>query len=106
MTGLGERLARLREFSGLSASELGLMAGLSHAIVGLLERDDRPNPGALTVLKLARVLGTTVEYLLEGVGGEPTKEKVLEAVEAARARLAESELPLDSERPARSGTGG
>jgi hypothetical protein len=90
----GQRLENLLDVSGVPASELGTLAGMSHAIVGVLISKDRKKreedgaplrPAATTVVGLARVLGTTVEYLLDGKGKSPTKKQVAAAVAAARA---------------------
>lgn len=78
---LGKRLLRLRLRSGLSVSELARYAGLkSTAHVGLIERGERRDVAASTALALARVLGSTVEWLVAGLGQEPTDAQVRAAV--------------------------
>lgn len=86
METIGSRLAALRGLSRLKATELGELAGLnSPAHVGLIERGGRPNVAATTAVELARVLGTTAEYLTTGRGTPPTENEVHAAVELARA---------------------
>ena len=102
-TTFGQRLENLLDLSELPASELGLLAGMSHAVVGVLIAKDREKreqtppkelqPAAKTVLGLARVLGCSFEYLADGTGEPPTEEQVKAAVEAARAARAEAAAP-------------
>lgn len=74
---------------GLSARELGALADLPSPTVSNIERADpaRPNEkiAARTLLALARVLGTTVEYLVDGEGETPDPAEVNAAVARARA---------------------
>lgn len=95
METIGSRLAALRGMSGLKATELGELAGLgSPAHVGLIERGGRPNVAATTAVELARVLGTTAEYLITGRGMPPSEEEVRAAVDAARRGAARAEGPV------------
>lgn len=85
MNTLGSRLSERRNAAGLERSELGELAGLSPALVGMIERGDRTNIAATTATSLARVLGTRAEYLVDGEGDPPTDADVREAVARARA---------------------
>lgn len=68
-TTLGDRLRSLRERAGLKPAELGERAGLkSPAHVSMIERGERgENLSAAVAISLARVLGCSVEYLIEGI---------------------------------------
>jgi transcriptional regulator with XRE-family HTH domain len=89
MLPLPARLAALRNLSGLTASELGTLAGFSTAIVSLIENGKRSNPQHDTLEGLARVLGDESGYLQTGRGEPPAKEVVLAAVAKARGPQAE-----------------
>ena len=67
---LAARLRRARALSGLSARELSKVAGLSASYVSLVEAE-RSKLGAETASKLARALGVTMEWLIDGTGEEP-----------------------------------
>ena len=60
------------------------MAGLSPALVGMIERGDRTNIAAATAIALARTLGTTAEYLITGDGEPPSDADARAAAERAR----------------------
>jgi transcriptional regulator with XRE-family HTH domain len=83
---IGERLRRLRNHVvGLTVRELSALAGLKAPThVGLLEAGKRPNPSAETLVALAQVLGTTVEWIVTGEGNEPSADEVHAAVNRAR----------------------
>ena len=86
METIGSRLCGRRTAAGLERSELGELAGLSPALVGMIERGDRTNITAATAVSLARVLGTTAEFLVAGEGSPPSAVEV--AAAGARARAA------------------
>ncbi len=85
METIGSRLCERRVAAGLERSELSELAGLSPALVGMIERGDRTNITAATAVSLARVLGTTAEYLVAGEGAPPSVSEVQAAVARARA---------------------
>ena len=87
MDTVGVRLRRARELAGgLSAGELGRLAGLSSAHVGLIERGTREAITGATALALSDVLGCSVEWLIAGRVEPPTAAAVTAAVAAARSR--------------------
>lgn len=88
---LAERVKALRLLSGLTQKDLGARCQLTGGAIGMLETAERKTPSAGTLLKLAQGTGTTVEYLLTGVGAEPTEESVRVALERAQAQEAPAE---------------
>jgi transcriptional regulator with XRE-family HTH domain len=82
---LADRLRALRAWSGLTAIELSVLAGLDRSHVRLLEAGLRKTPAAETVVSLGQVLGTTTEWLTRGGGRAPTERTVRAAVKTARA---------------------
>lgn len=85
-TDLAERLRQLRERAGLSQRALSLLAGLSPSEVRLLESRDRLDPRARVLVSLARTLGVSADYLLDGRGEPPSPELMASAIHAARER--------------------
>ena len=59
----GKRLRELRQEKGLKQKELASVAGVSVNMISLLERGRRP-PSTKTVVRLAKSLGVTADYLL------------------------------------------
>lgn len=96
MSELGDRIARARALVRLSAAELGELAGMSDAVVGMIETDRRKTPAATTVSKIAGVLGVSSDWLISGIGDEPTKEQVSTAVALARIAKAEPDAADES----------
>ncbi len=87
---IGTRLADLRSAAGLSQRELGRLAGLlSESHVEAIESGRSSNPEARTLHALARVLGTTIDWLFAEIGERPPGEAVVAAVESARAAAAQ-----------------
>lgn len=71
------------------------------AHVRLIERGERADIAATTATALARVLATTAEYLVDGIGAPPAADAVLAAV--ARARLAAQPPAAAESRPSHPG---
>lgn len=71
---IGGRLSRAREASGLSASELAWRLGVKTATINAWERD-RSEPGAHRVQKLAGLLGTSISWILHGIGAAPRDDE-------------------------------
>lgn len=95
-TPLGLRLKALRDRTGLSSADLGELVGLlSPANIAMIERGERGERLSATVaIRLARTLGCTVEWLIEGVGHEPDEFAIKAAV--ARAEAFKTALRGDS----------
>lgn len=66
MTTPGERLRALRTHAGLSLRELGKRAQIDHAYVARMEAEKAPAPAYWTVARIARVLGTSSDALMQG----------------------------------------
>lgn len=60
----GRRLSELRSQRGLTQEELGAKATISPAMVSHFETGVRQQASAETLIKLARALDTSVDYLL------------------------------------------
>ena len=80
---IATRLAQLRAISGLSQEELGRLAGLSPAYVGHIERGEG-RPIAQNLAALARVLGCSLDWLVNEYGQPPTADHVQGSVVVAR----------------------
>ena len=91
LTSLAQRVLWARKVSGLTGSLLEHLAGLSQATIYKVETDNRM-PGGDALLRMSRVLGLSVEWLIEGSGETPTLDQV--AVAVARARAADDETAL------------
>ena len=64
-SGLGERLAQVREKKELSASQVDAGAGVLRGTCAAIERGARPNPGIVTLRRLAVFLGVSTDWLAE-----------------------------------------
>lgn len=62
---LGPRIAALRREAGLSQAELASRLGISASAMGMYEQGRR-EPGAETLVAMARELDVSVDYLLTG----------------------------------------
>lgn len=67
MDTIGKRLARARKESGMSQPELARIAGVSAGAVGNIEAGTRSG-SARVVEALARALGVSVRWLVDGDG--------------------------------------
>jgi transcriptional regulator with XRE-family HTH domain len=63
---LGRRLQQAREHQQLTQRELALRSNVNLDTLRAIEQGRTPNPGVLTVLRLADELETTVDALLRG----------------------------------------
>jgi transcriptional regulator with XRE-family HTH domain len=82
---LSGRLEFARKSGGLSSRRLSALAGIAQAAAGMIERGVVPTPTTETVVKIANVLGVTLDWLIAGVGPEPEPEAIRAAVAAAEA---------------------
>lgn len=80
---LAKRVTKLREMGGISARALSVLAGLSPSFLGQLERGEFSGLGAESAMRIAAVLGVSVDHLIHGSGDPPSADRVLEAVRVA-----------------------
>jgi transcriptional regulator with XRE-family HTH domain len=71
---------------GLSAKELGRLAGVASTLPTMIEHGSVASPRIDTLEKLAAPLGVSASWLAFGEGDAPDPAAVRAAVEAARAR--------------------
>jgi transcriptional regulator with XRE-family HTH domain len=79
---LAVRIAALRKAADISQNALSLAVGGSHALVSHIEEGRTREPGVGFIVKIARALGTSVEFLVDGEGEAPTPEQTSAAFEA------------------------
>lgn len=68
MDSFGKKLRECREAKGLSQKELAQMLQTSYSVIGKYERDDM-QPSIEAAKKIAKLVDTTVGYLLDEVSG-------------------------------------
>lgn len=92
----GAQLKRAREEAGITGRHLATLAGLSSGYISLLESGNREMVGSDVGLRLAKVLGVPLDWLVNGDDSSelPPKDHILAAVE--RARLAHAEALADA----------
>ena len=61
---LAQRLQRLRLAKDLSRRQLEAQADIPHGIVSRLERGEQAYPSVPVAMRLAKVLGVSVDYLI------------------------------------------
>jgi transcriptional regulator with XRE-family HTH domain len=69
---LGEKIHLLRRRHKWTQRELGEAAEINTNTVARLERDEIADPGSLLMLRLARALETSVDYLLGRTDDDPS----------------------------------
>jgi len=70
---LGTHIARLRNASGLTQTQLAKAVGVSHAVISLYEQGQGA-PSAPALAKIAQALGVSPEVLLGTKKGRPVNE--------------------------------
>jgi transcriptional regulator with XRE-family HTH domain len=85
MSTFGKKLRECREAKGLSQKELAKLLSTSYSVIGKYERDEM-QPSIEAAKKIAKLVGTTVGYLL----GETDEENILKDPEMLK-RLNEIE---------------
>ena len=94
---LGFRIAALRREAGMSQSQLAKLLQVSPSTVGMYEQGRR-EPSADMLLKLARVLGVSVDYLLSGNVSEQESVQ-LNRILQSRIAAADRRLEERKDRP-------
>jgi transcriptional regulator with XRE-family HTH domain len=69
MTTISERIKQLRTENNLTQSELAEKVGLTYVQIGRYEKG-KSNPSSDVLQKLASVLGTSTDYLMNGKTGQ------------------------------------
>lgn len=64
---IGERIKKLREQKGYTITELAELSNVSKSYLSYIERDLNKNPSIHFLMKVAKPLGVSIEYLLIGV---------------------------------------
>ena len=83
---LGQRVRQIRKSANVSKTQLAEATGLHPTHITKIESGNRPNIAGTTLVALARALGTSAEYLLEGSGVGPSAAETTAAVTAATKR--------------------
>ena len=68
-----QKLRQERERANLSQEELARKAGVSQQAISMLENENRKNPRIDTVASIARVLGCTVDDLIDDIDDTTTE---------------------------------
>lgn len=87
---LGRRLKKARDLAELSGRDLSDLAKASVNMVSLIERGVTLSPRSQVLENLADVLGISLDWLVRGLGPEPTREQIRTAVDVARTRRKEA----------------
>lgn len=83
-TDLPTRLELARVLAGLSMQELSKLSGLAGSHARLIARGAVRSPRVEAAERLARTLGVSLDWLVSGIGPEPTPASVQAAVAKAR----------------------
>ena len=95
---LGQRIAALRRQQGLSQAELAACLGISASAMGMYEQGRR-EPSADTLVRLARQLQVTTDFLLTGEMNSQMDEQtysrmLLSLIDTAQVRSPRRSQPL------------
>ena len=94
---MGARITALRKSAGWNQAELAQQLQISPSAVGMYEQGRR-EPSADILVRMARVLGVSVDYLLTGVPAD-TECLELEAMLRDRITSADRRLEQRTSRP-------
>jgi len=94
---LGARIAALRRAAGWNQAELAQRLRISPSAVGMYEQGRREPSGEMLV-RLARVLGVSVDYLLTGQSA-PEEAQLLDNLLQGRITSADRRLEQRTNRP-------
>ena len=94
---LGARIIALRKSAGWNQAELAQRLQISPSAVGMYEQGRR-EPSADILVRMAKVLGVSVDYLLTGVPAE-AESLELEAMLRDRITSADRRLEQRTSRP-------
>ncbi len=97
MDTIGSRIRVARELAGISQRELARLAKIAAPHPSFLESGRKRDARASTLAAIAGALGVTMDWMINGTGDPPTRDCVLAAVTAARAKLLENVAQEPSE---------
>lgn len=90
-TGIGDRVRQLRHGKGWTLDQLASQADVSKGFVSGVENGHN-QPSGKVLLKLARALGASVDFLVQGIGEDQSGERVRKVeIPQELAALAEEE---------------
>ncbi|MBQ9148581.1 MAG: helix-turn-helix transcriptional regulator [Oscillospiraceae bacterium] len=95
---IGPRIAALRREAGLSQAELAQRLKVSPSAMGMYEQGRR-EPGAETLVAIARELGVSTDFLLTGDPRNAVETDALSAMLLSRITTADRRLENRPERP-------
>ena len=84
MATTGERIREIREKRGLRQDQLAAQAKISKSFLSEIENNNR-NVSSQALLRIANVLGASVDYLLTGESKETAKQPIMIPPELSRA---------------------
>ena len=84
MEKLGERIRRLRQEKNISQRQFAKLVGTSPGLISFIERN-RNKPNYQIVGRMAKILGTTCDYLI--YGGEASEESTEELIDRLKQEL-------------------
>jgi XRE family transcriptional regulator, master regulator for biofilm formation len=73
---IGERIKSLRKQKGISITELANLAKVSKSYLSNIERDLNKNPSIHFLMKIAKPLGVSIEFLLKGNNQEDIQTEI------------------------------
>lgn len=93
MTTFSKRLKHLRGLNRLTQMQVGEALGVSAQAVQHWEKEDGVIPSGVKLEMLAKLLKTTPEYLIDGIG-EPTKPISYNTLKEQRSHSLNTEIPI------------
>lgn len=88
MPTIGDRIREVREGHGWTQDRLAAEAGISKGFLSEVENNKR-NMSSENVLRIATVLGSSLDYLLKGETGREERERTPVTIPRALSQLAE-----------------
>jgi transcriptional regulator with XRE-family HTH domain len=79
---VGQRLLQQRRVRGLTQTELAHLAGVSQGLIARIERGHVKDPAGSVILRLARALGITADWLVGMYDDTPDSSCLAGAVPA------------------------
>jgi transcriptional regulator with XRE-family HTH domain len=83
---LADRLAQARKVAEITRRELAHLANVAPTYPGQIELGQKENVGSRVLSELARVMGLSLDWLVDGKGSIPGACDIQEAIEKAKRR--------------------